>query len=196
MGFDTNSATRWAEPASKKDPEKLDLQSSAPELPVSTEIDPQRAARRSFAAQAESDGSDIARGQLNEWLHSFHGTTEDQVMGAQKQAVDDPRFSSTLFLTTGRLPVGQTVKENNRDKELYNPGIRVEAPGLDRWHQMNPNSTAAAPSTLGQTTQPEFKRALAQIQTPVAFPTPQAAPQKLPTPLQAAQSDQTKRKVI
>lgn len=191
---DSNSATNWEEPASKKDP--LDLSTQAPTLPVSTDIDPARAARRDAAAQAENDGTEIARSRVNEWLHSFHGTTDDQVDGAQKQAVSDPRFSSTLFLTTGRIPVGQTVKENNRDKELFNPGIHVEAPGLDRWHAMNPNAKAAPSNNLSATTQPDFKRAIAQIQTPVAFPSTQSSPAfKAPAaPVQAAQNNPKKER--
>jgi hypothetical protein len=186
MASDNNSATDWADAARKKDPETIST-----DLPVSTEIDPERQSLQAAAAQAEYDGWEIAQSKINQYLHDFHGTTDEQVSGAQKQAVADPRFSSTLFLTTGRIPVGQTVANNNRDKELYNPGIHVEAPGLDRWHAMNPNGRPAASDTLGQTTQSEMKQAIAKVQTPI---TP---PAQLPTftaPVQLAQTNTKPRR--
>ena len=169
---------------------------SAPELPVDDSVDqtPEdpieaAAARRTQAAtDAHLQFLQQQQDRLNTKWHGSDTSIDSSSIASLRSAVQEGKMDpADFFLKTAqlygrpRIYAGprQSMESGNRENELNNPGIHVDATGLDRWHQMNPNGKPAASSTLGNTPN------LPKIQLPI---TPAKSPQA-PMTLQRSSID-------
>lgn len=188
--------------------------SENPELPVDTAVSASlaedEAAKRK---QAEIDAMDAqheeARQRHDERMQTkWHGTetgVDETSLSLMRQAVQNGEMdpgdyflkTSRLFAEAGfgfgkgRIYAGarQSMESGNRENELNGPGINVNAPGLDRWHNMNPDGRPAAPSRLGSES-PLSSGPSMQVKPPWAN-TGRSDVSKIQTPIQPSQRPMT-----
>ena len=143
---DKNSATKWADPASKKDPAKLGQSQSAPEIPVDVSTPPQPSPEEeAMRKEQEATAAHAAflQQQTEEENKYWHGEGDQTSVSAEQQWRAGKISSHELYLQTGRLRSRVSDKDNSRSAQIKSPNIFLNTPGLDEWHRMNPDKNGA-----------------------------------------------------
>lgn len=90
---------------------------------------------------------------LEDWMNLYHGSEEQVNIDDLRDQVRNGKITpSQYYIQTGRVWAGAnpTKEDQGRTKELSGPGIHVDAPGLDQWHNMNPKATQAPSNDITQ----------------------------------------------